>query len=263
MIFVSSKKFFDSTSRREGSSRSHPRKDPRGPQQSKGARPAGGYGHQFEHGSISHDRSANTDSFGDRKRSRHDVFTNLPFGNDGPEAKKFRHSRRSSHGHPRDECCHGNHHRTSSYPLHDEHLKDDRYHGDYHKTSTYPSHKRDYCSSRHVSDLSRSRKPGDHEQSSRYLPRELPRLKSGHKRPHLHESPLPVGGATSSSSTLSCEVVPYTSSEASCSSDRSGNVGSQKVAVSVVVMSIQDCNLVPSLPEKYYRCDGDGVSADV
>ena len=273
-----------STSRREGGSRSHHREDPRGRQQLESVRAAGtshhvGYGHRFEHGSISHDRLATTDSFRDRKRSRHDAFTNLPFGNNGPpEAKKFRHSGGSSHGHPRDECCHGNQHRTSSYPLHDGHQKDDHCHGNYmyHKTSTYPSHEHDYHSSYRTSDWSRYSKRGD---------RELPRVKSVHKQPHPHgskipshqsqpkrrhddappyrlESRLPVGGATSSLSTLSCEVVPYTSSEASYSSGRSGNDGSLEAAVSVV-MSIQDCNLVPSLPEKYYRCDGDGVSATV
>lgn len=269
-----------STSGREGGSQSHPRQDQRGRQQSDSVRAggthhSGGYSHRFQHGPVSHDRSVNTDGSRDRKRSRHDTFTNR---NNGPDTKKFRHSRESSHGHPGDNRCHGNHHRTCSYP------KDDHCHGNYHKTSTYLSQERDYCSSRHASDSLHYRKRGDHERSPQYLPQEFPRMKSGHEPSHQHgskipshrsrskwnrddapykiESRLPVGGATSSSSTFGCEVVPYTSSEASCSSGCSGNNGSQKVAVSVV-MSIQGCNLVPSLPEMYYRCDDDGVSAAV
>lgn len=265
--------------RREGGSQSHRREGTREWRQSESVRAGGtrhsvGYGHGFERGSVNRDRSANTDSFSGRKRSRHDAFTNLP------DTKKFRPSRGPSHDHPREEHFHGNHHRTSTYPSRDGYQKDNQCHGNYHKTRTYPSHKRDYRSSHDASDWSHPRKCDDREQSLRHLPQELMRVKSGHKRSHTHggkmpsnwsqskrnhhdddtlESRLPMGGATSSSSNRSCEVVPYTSSEASCSSGCPGNNVLRKGAVSEV-MSILGSNLVPSLPEKYYRCNGDGVS---
>ena len=187
----------------------------------------------------------------ERKRPRNDSETYREWSFEDrkdakPTIKKFRHDDGPSRGH------------TGDY----------RYHSDYHKSASdsYHRQRRDGSGSFHHRSHS--------ERQTQNLPQKRSREREGHKRSHTsgdgvpsdrehlrhkrhhsemsprQKSQLPVGGATSS--TPSREVVPYMSSEASSSGSRGRESG--------CVPSILGSSLVPSLPEKYYSCDSDGVS---
>ena len=165
-----------------------------------------------------------------------------------PNIKKFRHDDGPSRGH------------TGDY----------RYHSDYHKSASDSYHRQRRGGSGSFHHRSHS------ERQTQNLPQKRSREREGHKRSHTsgegvpsdrehsrhkrhhreisprQKSQLPVGGATSSTPPQSREVVPYMSSEASTR----GSGGRE----SGCVPSILDSSLVPSLPEKYYSCDSDGVS---
>lgn len=166
---------------------------------------------------------------------------------DEHDVKKFRHYDEKSCARSKDYRNYGNLETTADPPA------QGRFKGESdwsHQRSS--SERTTLCSTRE-----RSRDRGVHNRSRTSDDNASSQWKYQRRRKYRDGSPgpsqkmrLPVGGATSSSSSQGLEVVPYTSSKANSCDD------GKAVAVPPVVGT----SLVPSLPLNYYFCDSDRVS---
>lgn len=216
----------------------------------------------YDHGSSS--RGHLVDS-GERKRSRRDADPRRGSKDNELVIKKFRRGDQSSHRRLKDNGYHGNYHGTTHPPL--RRNRDERAPHDEHSSGTpqdWRHHRKHRESTSQVFSRESSRVRDGHKRSRTYEDRTHSDWSQSKRKcysdgPHRSESQLPVGGATPSSSNQSYEVVPYTSSEANSRGSHSAGGEAQK-GDTFDVPSILVANLVPSLPEKFYGHNGDGVS---